>query len=81
MGVSDRGSIVDRNISDRVVTVLAFITGFIALGLLALAAYVIIEPITEATVYLLSSLIFLGILVLIAVELNRRRPRSSSQLG
>lgn len=70
---------VDWVVSARVVTSLAVVAMVVGLALLGLAAYILFEPIAEVGLYVISSVIFLAVVFVIAVELTRRRPRASAR--
>lgn len=80
MTMGGRSQLLDRIINDRVVLVLTAISVVLGVVLIALGVFVVFEPLTEFGVYAISSVFFLAILVFIAWELNRRRPRSASRL-
>lgn len=55
----------------------------ITLGVLLvlLGVYVVVEPLTEASMYILASLLFLALVLVVFWRLSRHRPRSSRTLS
>lgn len=66
-------------LSERLVQVLSVIATVLAVLLLGLAIAALFDVGYEVTTYAVTSLVFLAILLVIGLEINRRRPRAASQ--